>query len=436
MRIDKLEINNFRCFEHLKLDTLHPNLNVFVGTNGSGKTSLLRAIKLCLGTYVSQFSDIDASEKQKMYISSEDVRIIKYGEFAKQTQFYCEVEFHKKKYSWKREKIGRTGKSSSKERDIGVIKNLVLELEDKLKRPDYNVELMLPIIAYFSTDRVSADRKYSPNKLFSSRLRGYFNSLGDVTNIEYLKEWLKDRQLAKFQHSENKSPALELLQKVIKNIPNISGIEYIIGDFDSTDSMESDIYLIHEDGKKEGFNFLSDGYKMYVTLLIDLAMRCFLLNPQEGSAASENTSGIVLIDEIDLHLHPSWQRIVIPTLRSAFPKIQFFITTHSPQVISSIPKESLYTLNSGTIQKSISYTQGRDSNSILSDIFDIQKRPVKGQQKLDDFYAYLNNKDLDSAQKALEHLELIWGDLDAEVVRANLYFQDLHDEMDSQKQHK
>ncbi|GEM_PF-1101505 len=334
MRIDKIEINNFRCFEHLALD-FHPRLNVFVGANGGGKTSLLEAVRLCLGTFVGQFSDVDASEKQKFYIRPEDVRFVrKQGstEFAEKTSFFCTAIANDKTFSWSREKIGRNGKTTSK--NIREIEGLVSSLEEAIKHPADGPNTELPLIAYFSTDRVSADRKFQQKeKLFASRMRGYFNSLGDFTNIEYMKTWFKDRQLAKFQHPKRIEPGLDLMQKVIKSIPGVSGIEYIVSPSDSP--IESDLYLIYDSGEEVGFDYLSDGTKMFVSILADIAMRCILLNPSQGFKANE-TAGIVLIDEVDLHLHPEWQRLVIPGLLNAFPNVQFFFTTHSPMTLVAL----------------------------------------------------------------------------------------------------
>lgn len=425
MRIDKIELENFRCFEHLKMEC-NPRLNVLVGANASGKTALIYALRRCLGTFVGQFSDIDNAEKQKiMHIAPEDVRFTNYGEFAPKTSFSCSVLHEKKRYKWKREKSGRNRKTTSK--DTKDVDTWVKELEEQLKHPTRTFDLILPLVAYFSTDRVSAERKFTTkDMLFSSRVRGYFNALGHFTNTEYLKEWFKNRQLEQYQHATQKLPSLELMKNVIKQIPGVEDIEYIIAPSDG--SAESDLYLSFTGGRKVGFQYLSDGQKMLVSMLTDTAMRCLLLNPQKGMKANE-TPGVVLIDEVELHLHPAWQRLVIPTLLDAFPQVQFFITTHSPQVLSEVPKESVFILNNYRIENIGVFTEGRDSNSILKDVFGISPRPVDDQQLLNRFYHLLEEKNHDDASKILSELEKKWGELDSEIVRANLYFQDLMDEV-------
>lgn len=415
MKIKKVVLENFRCFEQLKLEP-DPQLNVFVGVNASGKTALLRGIKLCLGTYIGQFSDIDTSEKQKFYISPEDVRIIQTpngSEFASPTSFSCEVEFKKKNYSWSRKKEGRSGTNTSKAKDIGAVQEWVKKMEEDLKHPADGPDLVLPLVAYFSTDRVSGERKFqSKDKLFTSRMRGYFNSLGDFTNMEYLKEWFKNRQLAKFQHGE--SPSLDLMKEVVKRIPGVSDIEYIIAPSDSLE--ESDLYLKYTNGDKFGFEYLSDGTKMFLAMLADIAMRCILLNPSKGATANK-TPGVVMIDEVDLHLHPSWQRIVIQTLTGAFPNIQFFITTHSPQVLSEVPGKSVFILENFQISPKEIYTEGRDSNSILEDVFGYPELDEDSQMQVQTIYDQIDIGNADTAKKLLADFIKKRGENDREVVR-------------------
>jgi predicted ATP-binding protein involved in virulence len=175
---------------------------------------------------------------------------------------------------------------------------------------------------------------------------------------------------------------------------------------------------------------LSDGLRNLLGLVSDLAWRAATLNPWMGDRINE-LHGVVLIDEVDLHLHPSWQRMVVPRLLAAFPNVQFFITTHSPQVLSSISEENLFIIKDFNIQTGQFFTEGRDSNAILQDVFDLSKRPQEEQSMLNQFYQFLEIKQQQQALEILEKLEKKWGSLDPEIVRANLYYQDLLDEIHS-----
>jgi predicted ATP-binding protein involved in virulence len=119
---------------------------------------------------------------------------------------------------------------------------------------------------------------------------------------------------------------------------------------------------------------LSDGVKAMLSLTADIAYRCVQLNPHLASPIEE-TTGIVLIDEVDLHLHPKWQQTVLDDLRKTFPKIQFIVTTHSPQVISTVPSEQIrIILDGGEVILAEDGTQGAEASRILNEVFGTQSR--------------------------------------------------------------
>ncbi len=109
---------------------------------------------------------------------------------------------------------------------------------------------------------------------------------------------------------------------------------------------------IHDQGWMP-FNYLSDGFRSMVAMAADIAYRASLLNPHLGEDAAKETSGIVLIDEIDLHLHPKWQRRIVRELQSAFPDLQFIATTHSPFILQSLDPGEVVDLNSTTDMRDV-----------------------------------------------------------------------------------
>jgi predicted ATP-binding protein involved in virulence len=126
---------------------------------------------------------------------------------------------------------------------------------------------------------------------------------------------------------------------------------------------------------------LSDGVKAMLSLTADIAYRCVQLNshlihpnPDFPSPIKE-TTGIVLIDEVDLHLHPKWQQTVLSDLCKAFPKIQFIVTTHSPQVISTVPNQQIRILDNGKVHSAEAGTQGAEASRILREVFGVELRP-------------------------------------------------------------
>ena len=142
------------------------------------------------------------------------------------------------------------------------------------------------------------------------------------------------------------------------------------------DFSEKTIWVMNPQTKeKVDIHSLSAGNRIVIGVVGDIVHRCCVLNPHLGLDVLKTTPGIVMIDEIELHLHPSWQQQILPTLQKIFPRIQFIVTTHSPQVVSSIPQECVRILANRTVAKLSSQTQGVESQNILAEIFGTDPAP-------------------------------------------------------------
>ena len=153
----------------------------------------------------------------------------------------------------------------------------------------------------------------------------------------------------------------------------------------------------------------------------DLARRLAIANP--GNIDPLQGSGVILIDEIELHLHPKWQRQIIPALTRTFPNCQFIITTHSPQVVSHVKPDSLYLLQATSDETVVQQPEssfGRDSNSILEDIMGVPERPSEIQDSLRDLFRLIEQGNLNSARQLREDLASEIGEDDPEFVRADV----------------
>jgi predicted ATP-binding protein involved in virulence len=166
---------------------------------------------------------------------------------------------------------------------------------------------------------------------------------------------------------------------------------------------------------------LSSGEKSLLVLVSDLARRLALANPLSKNPLKDG-QGIVLIDEIDLHLHPRWQRAVIPKLRSIFPEIQWVITTHSPQVLMNVKRENVKVINHGKIEEA-PFIEGRDANALSLDVFGLPKRLPKYEAMLDKIHDLIDNGEEKQAQIELESLKQIWGNDDLDMHRAESFLE-------------
>ena len=175
---------------------------------------------------------------------------------------------------------------------------------------------------------------------------------------------------------------------------------------------------------------LSDGEKKCILIVADIARRLAIANLSlEVSEVLKQGKGIILIDEIEAHLHPGWQREIIPALTKTFPSCQFIVTTHSPQVLSKVKSENIFILEDGMVinAKDAGYhTYGRTSNSILSELFDIRERPPEFKDRINNCLKLIDeafkSKDDDKIQQAkdeLSKLEKELGEDDLDIINAS-----------------
>lgn len=132
----------------------------------------------------------------------------------------------------------------------------------------------------------------------------------------------------------------------------------------------------------------------------------------------EKTPGVVLIDEIDLHLHPQWQQTILSDLHAIFPEVQFIVSSHAPAVINSVPREQIRILDQGEIYMPAAQTYGRDANSILREVMNVSERPADIKQRMDLFYAYMDENNYKEADKVLTEIEAIVGTTDPDIAAA------------------
>jgi len=192
--------------------------------------------------------------------------------------------------------------------------------------------------------------------------------------------------------------------------------------------IDIDSYLV-VDKNNETFslNQLSSGEKSVVILVADIARRLIEAKGSENENILE-TDGMILIDEIQMHLHPNWQRKILPALTKTFPNIQFIVTTHSPQVVSSLNKESIFILENFKLIQNTPFTKGRDANSILMEVFGVSRWTDEVKKQINDLYRLIDDEKREEALEALEKLKEDFGERDIEVVRANTYIDLIDDE--------
>lgn len=325
MKIASLSLKNFRCFEDLTV-TFSPQMNILIGNNASGKTTILDAAKYLLGVIL---------EYQ-----------IKCAYFHYKTNDFRYVTFEKNKETTNPILLSCTSMDNFSWEDyilkpqIRSVKLSNTDFSDLTNRIKTGSKENLPLFAYYpinrfwNTSEIDKDMT-EPN---GSRFKGYENALENVSiNIQKVTARIKSLELIEYQKGEKSSDLIAIKKAIAQCIPNCKTIKF---------NWEWDeLYIYFENGESKPFSILSDGYRNTLAMVADIAYRCTRLNPYLENEVLTQTTGVVLIDELDLYLHPSWQKRIVGDLRKTFPNIQFIVTTHSPLIIASANENEVLSLD-------------------------------------------------------------------------------------------
>jgi predicted ATP-binding protein involved in virulence len=417
MRLSKIALENFRCFAALELD-LHPQMTVLVAENGLGKSSVLDAIRIALWPFVSSFDLAKSRFNDPSYgISIDDIRLLRMNanDMARQlpTKVIVTGDFGSgPNCTWIRYRDQESEHSKTKDAgDTAFMRQRAKDFQAQIRTPE-KPTLNLPVFGYYGTGRLYANKKLtqqtrvkddSTKTDFYIRTFGYRNCLDPASSFQHFKEWFgwassarKEMIFTLDESPLSGGPKLSGPSNSTQDARILSGIEDQLAVVrQSIDTMlqavtgwhgleysffhERSLILHHPEHGIMKVDALSDGVRNMLAMVGDIAYRCVKLNPHLGGAAARETAGVVLIDEIDMHLHPRWQQVVVGQLQQAFPRIQFVATTHSPQVISSVPSENIRILHEGGVHLAPPGTEGAESARILKRVFLVDPRPQENQ---------------------------------------------------------
>lgn len=376
MILKTLRLKNFRRFENLSID-FHDELTVIVARNGQGKTTLLDAVTIALGTFVGAF-DLGKGKG----IDRSDARYVRTTERVSSEQRYpveIMADFSKPKMDVLRQLMGAKNKTTTK--DASELTEYGKQLQALMRELSDDP---LPVVAYYSTGRLWKAHKDMSRKavLSESRAMGYEDCLSSASSFVQIQQWMTKATLGVRQQEEIPGYEQSNLPAQVDNIKVT--VEHLLAEegwrnFHYSFQHE-ELAMSHPDHGILPVSLLSDGVRAMISLTADLAWRCTKLNPQFGRDASVKSPGIVMIDEVDMHLHPQWQQRVIASLRRAFPNIQLIVTTHSPQVLSTVHRENIRLLGTNeagqmTVSEPLADSYGEPSNDVLQAIMHVDPQP-------------------------------------------------------------
>lgn len=429
LSIKELSVQNYRRFPTGTF-VLNPRMNVFAGRNGSGKTTLLEASAVILGAYLRAFSTY-VPARHAFNISEKDAHLktlISRGNSIMTTggipQYPCKVSC---KVVWDRsdniiefqrellKEGGRTRFGGS-----NPMQNTVQEWEEKIAQANHlDEEQILPIVLYLSSGRLWNDYRSSnkPNSVFS-RTEAYSRCLDGKHGTDIAFEYI---QQLRYVSLEERDGATFASYDAILNAVNVAFQEEL-GEGEkvifSTRYGQDVVALKKADGTVIPFASLSDGYRNVIKIILDIATRMCILNPYLQGEALEKTPGVVIIDEIDLSLHPTWQKRIVRILKSLFPKVQFICATHSPFIIQSLQQDELITLDRDEKPLAEEYADV-SIEDIAEDIMGVQipqysDRKIKMYEAAKEFFDALqqgrSKEDIEALREKMARLEAEYSD--------------------------
>lgn len=426
--MEKITLNNYRCFEKLPLE-FSGKVNLLIGDNASGKTTLIRAISAVLNSFFIGFSD---ENTRFIGLSKDDFRIAE-SETGLANEEIIKVDFtllDRDASLELRSKKGRTLQNPLNEIfDIG--KQMYNGLFDNGKQV-----IALPLFASFSTSDIHSTRKLNrePFKKYEHKPSfGYYECLQGDGFLDY---WttrllvLREGNTGEIEVQGVITALIDALGKEGCNILNDIHIRPIQGK----------VYYYAPDNRITDTANLSDGLRRLINIVLDLSFRCMLLNKGiYGQDACKNTKGTVLIDEIDLHLHPTLQSVVIKGLQNAFPQLQFIITSHAPMIMTGIPMDKNNKIIKLGYNKSEGYTAkkiesyGLDASTIIEAILGVTPRSKEVDNRLHILFSFIDNEQYIEAVEKLKEMKKEFGDNLPELSKAESMLNFLMEKDDNNK---
>ncbi len=404
-RLREIRARNYRCFDELTLP-LEEDTTVLFAENGGGKTALLSALAMGLAVFQR------GAPKTARFSPARDIRLRTLDEKGRREPVgRCELAWtadvgESESVGWSTASQPGSGRATNRHRPI-------LEALERGRAPGEP----WPLFAWYGVDRLGRQRgRRRKIERKGDRWEAYDRSLDPNLDDEALLQWLQDEVLGDVVRRQQDEPERFFQQAVmdatVRATPGVKRAWY--------DPVAQGPVVHFENGHVAPWLELSDGYHVFIALVADIARRAVMLNQFDGADAPARVEGVVLIDEIYLHLHPRWQRVVFPGLREAFPRLQLVVTTHSPQVLSSAENRQVRRLVDGKIQEGQVFVEGRDTNAILREHMNTEDRDREGARELRTLHELIDQGRREEAEELYRKLFARWGDLDPDLIEARV----------------
>ena len=405
MRLNSINIEGFRGIPNLQLE-FPKQVNVLVGVNGVGKSAVLDCTAILLSRLIGR---IRSSAGTGRYFTHSDI-----NHRRQWTRNEIEIAFQGKPLRWS---VVKTRRGQQKQSISGLV-DLRRDVELFRSKLAEDEAARLPLAVYYPVNRAVLDiplriRKRHP----FDRLAAYDQALsGEWSSFRVFFEWFREREDLE---NENRLDRPEFRDSQLQAVRTAT--ERFLAGFKGLKVRRSPLRMVVEKhGEELIVNQLSDGEKCTLAMAGDLARRMAIANP--AMADPLQGEAVVLIDEIDLHLHPEWQRRIIAALTKTFPKCQFLLSTHSPPILGHLDSKSIWILQrtkSGVSAKRPDDAYGQTTDRILEDIMGVPPRPKEVQNTLNKLFRAIERGEMMEAKQLLSHMQLKVGP-DPDLVKASV----------------
>ena len=443
MILKNLSLANFRGFDQIDL-SFDSKRTVIAGVNGIGKSGILRAVSVALSRFLPQMTDCQEkvvsltdddiqSNKPQLHVSAifgvAKQRFHLEG-FRQQVDLNASVEYRTKlddlrakladaKKDRKARPLQRLRREAERylalvgeepERWTVLLEHIGEDSVSDLSETEASAVLrtlkMLsaqPIAVYFSTSRYEKirSRKLADPAPYEKKA-AYYNAFDEeAKSFRYFLDWFRSQKELKGPGQKKRLALLTSMEAAAGEF--VEGVKHFKIDYEPPKVR----FLVEKKGVTLSLNQLSDGERGLLALVFDIARRLAIANPHSDNPIKEGL-GIILIDEIELHLHPRWQRKVLRQLSNTFPKCQFIVTNHSPQVIGQSKPEQLRVLKQGTRKINVArvgQSFGMDSNWILEEIMGTPSRDHKIEVRLRSIADAIDESNFAHARELANQLE-------------------------------
>ncbi len=417
MRIDRIDLKNFKKFDVASFEFPRPSdcltdtgsFHVLIGENGSGKTSILDALAVAIGVWLERVPDsLLANNHRRLTKTDKRLKFVLQGDREQSFRVLDTMSVMIKGnildqvgVSWGQSlAVGKNNVSNT------ASKKVMESIWSAYERIDRGDQVLLPVICYYGAGR--AWLAHNERKRFKAKSSGpvnrweaFYDCLNERIRVADLAHWFQSEHISMGNRKGRYRPGFDVVRKAVLGcVPGSDGI-WFDGD--------SEEIVLSINGNPQPFSNLSAGQRVMLALVADLAIRMVAQNnhllPSDELGSEDEplprvlaqTPGVVLIDELDVHLHPTWQRRVASDLKRIFPRIQFITTTHSPQVVGGVEHHEIIRLLPDGSHDVPAQSYGMDTNWILEVLMDADKEEPSIKHEIEAIFNLITERKLDEA---------------------------------------